>query len=322
MKITVSGSTSNNGNYLIVKTTEDTLLLSPSDDLTTEAAAAGHTVVGQLVADKRWALGAFSPETGYPSSVAFYEQRLTFAGTTEQPQTIYFSMSGDFENFTAGTDADSALIYTLGSNQVNVIRYLSSSRSLLVGTSGGEFAVRASGTDEPITPTNIQIKQQSAFGSADVQPVQVGSTVLFLQRASRKIRELVYNFESDSYIAPDLTILAEHISEGGVTELAYGQEPDSVVWAVRADGVLLGMTYRREEEVVAWHRHKLGGVSGTATITVTDYSNIPTNTDLVLTKSNGEQVTFTCQGAGAGTPDTNKFFHLSLIHISEPTRPY
>ena len=247
-EITVSGASTsgNNKSYLIVKATEDTLLLAPSDDVTDESASATITVVGKLVADDEWALGAFSPRTGYPRAVAFYEQRLTFAGTDEQPQTVYFSVSGDFENFTAGTDDDSALVYTLGSNQVNVIRFLSSSRSLLVGTSGGEFVVRAGGADEPITPKNVQIKQQSAFGSANVQPLQCGNAVLFLQRASRKIRELVYDFDTDGYIAPDLSILAEHATEGGVKEMAYGQEPDSVAWMVRNDGVLLGMTYRRD----------------------------------------------------------------------------
>ena len=305
-EITVSGASTsgNNKSYLIVKATEDTLLLAPSDDVTDESASASITVVGKLVADDEWALGAFSPRTGYPRAVAFYEQRLTFAGTDEQPQTVYFSVSGDFENFTAGTDDDSALVYTLGSNQVNVIRFLSSSRSLLVGTSGGEFVVRAGGADEPITPNNVQIKQQAAFGSANVQPLQCGNAVLFLQRASRKIRELVYDFDTDGYIAPDLSILAEHATEGGVKEMAYGQEPDSVAWMVRNDGVLLGMTYRRDEQVVAWHRHVIGGVSGTATVTITDYANVAVGSTVELKKSDGTTVTFTSEAVGASDPST------------------
>ena len=305
-EITVSGASTsgNNKSYLIVKATEDTLLLAPSDDVTDESASATITVVGKLVADDEWALGAFSPRPGHPRAVAFYEQRLTFAGTDEQPQTVYFSVSGDFENFTAGTDDDSALVYTLGSNQVNVIRFLSSSRSLLVGTSGGEFVVRAGGADEPITPKNVQIKQQSAFGSANVQPLQCGNAVLFLQRASRKIRELVYDFDTDGYIAPDLSILAEHATEGGVKEMAYGQEPDSVAWMVRNDGVLLGMTYRRDEQVVAWHRHVIGGVSGTATVTITDYANVAVGSTVELKKSDGTTVTFTSEAVGASDPST------------------
>jgi len=310
MTITVSGcgTGANDGDYLVVAVTDDTMLLAPSDDVTTEAATASITIVGKLKPDKNWALGSFYPAC-YPSAIAFYEQRLVLAATSNQPQTVFFSVGGDFENFTGGTLADSALTYTLGSNFQNIIHYLSSSRSLLVGTSGGEFAVRASGTDEPITPVNAQIKQQSTYGSADVQPIQVGNAVLFLHRESRKIRELTYNYDSDSYTAPDLTILSEHVTEGGVTEMAYQQEPDSIVWGVRADGVLLGMTYRREEQVVAWHTHKIGGVSGNCTVTVTDYANIATGTTLTLTKSDGTEVVFTCQGAGDSTPDTNKFFH-------------
>jgi hypothetical protein len=141
-----------------------------------------------------------------------------------------------------------------------------------------------------------------------VQPVQVGSTVLFLQRASRKIRELVYNFNTDSYVAPDLTILAEHITEGGITELAYQQEPDSIVWAIRSDGVLLGMTYRREEEVVGWHRHIIGGISGAATVTVTDYANIAVGTTLKLTKSDGETITFTSEASSGDAPASSLGF--------------
>ncbi len=257
--VTGAGTSANNADYLLVQVTEDTLLLSPSDDVVAEAASNTITIAGKLIASTDWALGAFSDTTGFPAAVTFYEQRLLFAGTTSQPQTLFFSQSGDFENFREGVNDADALTYTIGSNQVNVIRYLSAGRTLLVGTTGGEFAVRSAASDEPITPTNIQIKRQSTFGTADTQPIQIGPATLFLQRAKRKIRELVYSFDSDSYQAPDLTLLAEHISENGLTEIAYQQEPDSVLWAVRGDGQLLGMTYRREEDVVAWHRHTIGG---------------------------------------------------------------
>ena len=300
--VTGAGTSANNDDYLLVGVTDDTLLLAPSDDVTNESASATITVAGKLVADKEWRLGAFSVTTGYPGAISFYEQRLVFAGTTDQPQTLFFSVGGDYENFTGGTDADSALNYTIGSNFVNVIRYLSSSRSLLLGTSGGEFAVRASGTDEPLSPGNAQIKQQSAYGSANVQPVMVANAVLFLHLAQRKIRELQYNYDSDSYVAPDLTILSEHITEGGVTELTYQQEPDSIVWSVRSDGYLVGMTYRRDEQVVAWHKHSMGGVSGNATITVTDYTNIAVGTELVFTKSDGTTVTFTSEAVSGDAP--------------------
>ena len=215
-------------------------------------------MTGNLGATADWSLGAFSDTTGHPACITFFEQRLVLANTATQPQTIFFSVSGDFEDYNAGTLDTSALIYTIGSNQVNVIRYLTASRALLVGTSGGEFVVRAS-SDEPISPTNTQILRQASYGSANIQPVGVANVVLFVQRAKRKLRELVYSFGSDSYFAPDLTILSENITEGLIKEIALQQEPDNIVWCVLENGKLVGMTYRREEEVVAWHDHEMGG---------------------------------------------------------------
>ena len=269
MTITVSGASNsaNNGDYEIVKVTSDEITLVPVDDVTNESASSSITIVGKLHATKDWSLGAFSETTGYPRACAFYEQRLVFAGTATQPQSLYFSVAGDFENFTEGDTDASALNYTIGSNQVNRIVYLASASSLLVGTTGGEFVVRASGTDEPLNPENAQVKKQASYGSADTQPAQIGGYTLFVQRAKRKIRELHYVYDTDSYQATDLTILADHVTENGIVELAYQQEPDSVVWAVTGDGRLLGLTYRREENVVAWHQHKLGGtwVDGSTT---------------------------------------------------------
>jgi hypothetical protein len=269
-KVTISGA-SNGGNnkstaVLIVQVTADTILFSPSVDFVAESAGQSVTINGALTADSNFSLGAFSATTGYPAATAFFEQRLVFANTSTQPQTIFFSVGGDFENFTAGTDSDDALTYTIGSNQVNVIRYLSSGRSLIVGTSGGEFAVTASGSSEPLTPTNAQIKRQASYGSADIQPVSVGNVTLFVQRARRKLRELVYDYNSDSYLAPDLTLLAEDITASGIKEISYMQEPDNIVWCVLNNGKLVGMTYRREEQVVAWHEHLLGGSSTVSSV--------------------------------------------------------
>tara|TARA_X000001382_G_scaffold83850_1_gene59337 strand:- start:9275 stop:11305 length:2031 start_codon:yes stop_codon:yes gene_type:complete len=196
----------------------------------------------------------------YPATVTFFEQRLVFGGSNNNPQTLWFSKNGDYDNFTVGTNDDDALIYTIASTQVNSIRYLSSTRVLAVGTSGGEYVVTTT-NDGPVTPTTTLIRKYSNYGSANVEPIQVADVTLFLQRGLRKIREFrfVGDVNTSGYQAPDLTILAEHITENGLTQFAFQQEPDSIVWAIRKDGVLLGMTYRREENVVAWHKHKLGG---------------------------------------------------------------
>ena len=197
-----------------------------------------------------------------PSCVSFFEQRLVFANTNNNPQTLWFSKAGDYENFTVGTNADDAMVYTIASNQVNAIQYLKAVRTLVVGTSGGEFTVSADGTDASITPTNVTIKRQSSFGSAGVDAIPAGNAVLFLQKAKRKIRELAYNFDSDGYVAPDLTILNDTVTKSGINQMIFQQEPDSIIWCVRDDGVLAGLTYQRSENVVAWHRHIFGGVFG------------------------------------------------------------
>ena len=207
-------------------------------------------------------LGAFSNTTGHPSCVSFFEQRLVFAGTTDEPQTIFFSAAGDYENMTTGTNAGDAMVYTIAANQVNAIRYMKAVRTLVVGTTGGEYTVSADGTDASITPTNITIKRQSSYGSANVDAIPAGNAILFLQKARRKIRELQYNFDSDGYQAPDLTILNDSATNSGINEMVYQQEPGSIIWCVRDDGVLAALTYQRSENVIAWSRHIFGGVFG------------------------------------------------------------
>ena len=213
----------------------------------------------------------------YPSSVSFFEQRLVFAGSNDNPQTMWFSKSADLENFTTGTNDTDAMVYTIASNKVNAIRYISAQRSLIVGTVGGEFVVSASGTTQPITPTNVQIQRQSSYGAANIDAVQIENVTMFVQRAKRKLRELSYNLNIDQYQAQDMTLLAEHITEGGVLEMAYQQEPDSILWCVRNDGTLLGFTYARAEEVVGWHRHILGGAFGSGQAVVESVASIPTD---------------------------------------------
>ena len=217
---------------------------------------------------------AISGADNRPSCVSFFEQRLVFANTNNNPQTLFFSKSGDYENMTTGTNADDAMIYTIASNQVNAIQFLKAQRTLIVGTTGGEFTVSADGTNASITPTNILINRQSSYGSANVDAIPAGNATLFLQRAKRKIRELAYNFDVDGYQAADLTILNDTVTASGVNEMAYQQSPDSILWCVRDDGVLAGLTYQRAEQVTAWHRHILGGAFGNGSAVVESVASI------------------------------------------------
>jgi len=156
-----------------------------------------------------------------------------------------------------GTDDDDALVYTIAAKGVNPIQWLSPQNYLLIGTRGGEWKMGSSNTDEPLNITNVVVKRQSTWGSMNLQALLVNDVVLFVQRAGTKIRELAEDPASVStkYVAPDLTILAEHITKGGIIDIAYQQEPQAILWCIRADGWLLGMTYERTQDVVGWHPH-------------------------------------------------------------------
>ena len=262
---------------------------------------------GGTSGETKWRLGAWSGTSGYPAAVAFYEQRLFWAGSTEQPQTLWGSKSGDYENHTPGTLDDDPVIYTLATDQVNAIRWLSPGKVMAVGTVGGEFVISGSTTSDPLTPTNVRVVREGTRGSHTHKPVRVDNTVIFIQRQQRKLREFTYAFESDSYQSPDLTILSPQVAKGGISEIAYQQEPNTTIWAVKADGQLVGLTYLRDQQVIAWHRHKIGGVSGACTITVSDFANIAAGTVLKFTKSNGQTVTFTSETAGSGAPTDTDF---------------
>ena len=258
---------------------------------------------------ENWKLGAFSTTTGFPRCVSFFEQRLVFAGTSTQPQTMFFSKSGDYENMTGGTNDNDAMVYTIASNQVNAIQAMKATRTLIVMTTGGEYAVSSGASQDAITPTNINIRKQSNYGSAGVDALSIGNATIFLQRAKRKIRELAYNFDTDGYTAPDLTILADHISVGGFTDMAYQQEPYSIVWAVRSDGQLAGLTYNRLENVVAWHRHIFGGKSDTGKTVKQQKISFTANSTNVSTSNN----TITLTGHGLSTGDQVYYFAGSNI---------
>ena len=131
----------------------------------------------------------------------------------------------------------------------------------------------------PVTPTSTVIRKYSNYGCVNAEVVQVADVTLFAQRGARKVREFRYVGEVDvgGYTAPDITVLAEHLTEGGIKEFAFQQEPESIVWARRNDGTLLGLTYRREEEIVAWHKHVLGGVFGSGQARVESIISLPTD---------------------------------------------
>ncbi|WP_421901435.1 hypothetical protein [Maridesulfovibrio sp.] len=206
--------------------------------------------------------GDWNSDKGFPSCVTFFEERLCFAASPSSPQTIWMSKAGSYEDFgvSAPVVDDDACTYTLSADQVNAIRWMVSSKKLIMGTSGGEWWLSGGSSADAVTPNSVMVRRETTHGSASIPPVVVGGVMIFLQREGRTIRELSYSFEADGYTAPDLTILAEHLTRSNsITEWAYQQSPDSVIWMIRDDGTMVGLTYQREHEVVGFHRHSTDG---------------------------------------------------------------
>lgn len=216
-----------------------------------------------------WRLGLWSDTTAYPSCVVFHEDRLFFGGAL--PQRVDGSNSGDYENF-APSDApgtvspDNAVSYSLNASDVNVVKWMTSDeKGLLCGTTGGEWVVKPSSSSEKLTPTNVSAKQATSYGSGDIQPVQMGKATLFLQKSGKKIREMTFFYDVDGYRSGDLTQLSPHILGTGLTQIARQKDPQTLLWGVRNDGVLVTMTYERDIDSfkVGWSRHIVAGYSNT-----------------------------------------------------------
>lgn len=222
----------------------------------------------------RWAEGAWSAYRGYPAAFTFFEERAVYGGSVHQPQTVWLSESGDFDNFEEGTKDGDSFWRTLSSDKRNGIRWMSALDALAVGTRGGEWRIRATAIDDELTPTNFNARQQTSHGSAQIQPVQIGSVVLFIDFVGRKIREMTFSDAKQKFISPDLTALAEHITLTGITCIAHQKNPDDIVWCTLDDGSLLSMTYERDQDVVAWAKHLIGGAEG---VVVESVSVIPSD---------------------------------------------
>lgn len=220
-----------------------------------------------------WRLGAWSDETGWPACVGFYNGRLGFARTATQPQTAWLSVVDDFTNFGESDplEDDDAIAATILSESVNYINWLAEGTDLFIGTTAAIRTIGPTSSTAAFAPTNIKQKRESNYGASDVQPVRVGQTALYSGYYKKDIREIAYSFDVNGYVSQDLSILAEHIPANGVKQMAYAQAPDSVVWFVTSTGLLAGMTYERDQEVVAFHRHILGGSS----VTVESVATIP-----------------------------------------------
>lgn len=216
--------------------------------------------LGSTKATTDFSLGAWSNNKGYPACAGFFEDRLFFAGSKTKPQTLWGSKTGDYYNFGKSVPVvdDDAVTATLNSGQMNGIKGMISFGEIICLTTGGEYKVGGGG--KALTPSNIVSQAQEYRGVNDVTPVVVGSRIIYVQQQGTTVRDLAYSYDVDKYTGDDLNLLALHLFEGHkIVSMAYQQTPNSIVWMVREDGVLLGMTYIKEQDVYAWHRHETAG---------------------------------------------------------------
>jgi len=216
-------------------------------------------VVGSSNATAKWSLGSFSTTTGFPRAIGFYEERLYFAATTDQPQTIFGSVSADFENHTPGIADDSAINVTIASDQVNVIKHLLPARFLQLLTTSAEFTLSGGAGSEPVTPTNVNVLRETTFGTGSVKPLRAGNSTILIQKGGEKVKEITFDLDTDGLLGVDLTVLADHLARGGLNDMVWQQEPELLIWFVHNDGRLIGLTYDRANATVGWHEHSLGG---------------------------------------------------------------
>jgi len=234
-------------------------------DVDTDGTELPASVVGAAAATHRWAISAWNPEYGYPTAVGFFEDRLFWGGTERFPQTVWGSGPGDYENYAFEGENNEGLFLALNTRRRNVLEWLIGEESLWCGTRGAEFTVDSGNVEQALSRENFLRKKRSSYGSKrGVSPLAVDSYTLFVARAGRRIHELSFSFDLDRFQAKDLTEMSDEILAGGAKGLAQAREPYRMVWVWQEDGSLSAMTYARDQEVVAWHRHPLAGTGSKA----------------------------------------------------------
>lgn len=192
-------------------------------------------------------------EDNYPAVCCFHQQRLFFASTKSKPLTIWGSRVGDFLDFTLGLN-DNGVSFQIDNNTRDNIINLESSRVLLPLTHSAEFTLTGS-IDRGITSQTTTIKKQTLKGSANIKAKQVGDEMLFVDKTTKHVLAISYDFQSDSNIAPDITIMSNHIAEDGFIDMTF-EYGKNIMWLVNKNGRLLSLTHNREQSVTGWTKHE------------------------------------------------------------------
>lgn len=200
----------------------------------------------------------------YPSTVTLFEQRLMLARTRNQPNGVWGSKSGDFENMDTSRPLrdDDALAIGVVSGRVNSINQLVSINSLLALSSDAIIKIDGATSDGYLTATQTRARRQVARGASRMPPLVADNAIFYLPNAGASVRSISYSFQQDGYEATDVSIFSPHLFRGfGIISWAYLQEPDSIIVAVRSDGKLLCFTFEQEQQVWGWTIWETDGVA-------------------------------------------------------------
>lgn len=204
--------------------------------------------LGSVTATADWYEGAWSDRRGYPSAVALHESRLVWAGKDK----VWLSIVDAFIGFDEDYEGDAGPISrSIGSGPVDSVRWLKSGQRLMLGGQGKEYTCRSSSLDEPLTPTNFNLKPSSTRGSAGVDAVLVDNEIIMVDRSATR----VYELSPDTYgnhTAAELSVLVPEIGEPSIVRIGVQRQPDTRVHFVRSDGTVALLVYDKAEEVRGW----------------------------------------------------------------------
>lgn len=215
-------------------------------------------------------LGAWfgGSDPSWPSCATFHEDRvfLSGSGNTLTSQDIWSSIPGKYNLFSptlpdSQVTDDRAITYTINSRVINKVKWVMSSTTLILGTEGQEWRALESDTRRPFAPDNFRVVPQTSSGSPNNKVVQVGPSLVFVDRSEEKLVQLLFDVSSNSLGDTDLTVMAEHILKegGGTGAISYQGSPRSQVHVLRDDGTLVLVTYNPRQEVIAFSTATLGG---------------------------------------------------------------
>jgi len=198
---------------------------------------------------------SWSAKRGYPAAVSFHENRLVFAGTIAEPDTIFMSQIGEYFNFNVGTAQDNeAIQLTAATGDVHEIRHLVSSRDLQVFAGTGELYVPTY-LNQAITPTNAQIREQTPYGCSFAQPALIDGATIFVQDSGRIVREYLFTDAEDAYASTSISTIASHLINNprwmAVAHSGF-EQADSYAMIVMDDGDAAVFTSNRAEKRASW----------------------------------------------------------------------